>query len=308
MIASCCFGDLDCEGVDEVLIVPEWYIRLLRAFRTFTLKLVRVEKVSQDAEDEGKKIGAILANGADDHFVEDVSGDEPDDDESSPPSDGGEGFETPNSEKIGVFARRYTFRSNPKGRAFLTVNTKELVDQGKMNADCSDIRFTSVTTGANIPYYISPVPGCNAVETTIWLNPWEKQIDMTYGTPAKWPAFRPYKEPEVTTQSTKETLSLVQKLKKIDAKMYGAFWSPSSIDQLRAFGKEAMKGFPYVECFPAGCKKGRKMNQACETALKGAVKGYSMMPTWIIKGEKLVGYQDLQDLEAIADKYLAERN
>jgi len=43
------------------------------------------------------------------------------------------------------------------------------------------------------------------------------------------------------------------------------------------------------------------MNQACETA---DVKGF---PTWIIKGEKLVGYQDLQDLEAIADKYLAER-
>jgi len=271
MIASCCFGDLDCEGVDEVLIVPEWYIRLLRAFRTFTLKLVRVEKVSQDAEDEGKKIGAILANGADDHFVEDVSGDEPDDDESSPPSDGGEGFETPNSEKIGVFARRYTFRSNPKGRAFLTVNTKELVDQGKMNADCSDIRFTSVTTGANIPYYISPVPGCNAVETTIWLNPWEKQIDMTYGTPAKWPAFRPYKEPEVTTQSTKETLSkhylmrtkknllrsnpAEPKLKKIDAKMYGVFWAPSTIDQLRAFGKEAMKGFPYVSAFLRGTRR-----------------------------------------------------
>jgi len=58
-------------------------------------------------------------------------------------------------------------------------------------------------------------------------------IDMTYGTQA----FRPYKEPEVTTQSTKETLSLVQKLKKIDAKMYGAFWAPYSIDQLRAFGK-----------------------------------------------------------------------
>ena len=119
---------------------------------------------------------------------------------------------------------------------------------------------------------------------------------MTYGTQA----FRPYKEPEVTTQSTKETLSLVQKLKKIDAKMYGAFWCSHCFDQKQAFGKEAMKDFPYVECFPAGYKKGIKQEQACETA---DVKGF---PTWIIKGEKLEGDQELQVLEAAADKYLAE--
>lgn len=110
----------------------------------------------------------------------------------------------------------------------------------------------------------------------------------------------PYKEPEVTTQSTKETLSLAQKLKKIDAKMYGAFWCSHCFDQKQAFGKEAMKDFPYVECFPAGYKKGIKQEQACETA---DVKGF---PTWIIKGEKLEGDQELQVLEATADKYLAE--
>jgi len=145
------------------------------------------------------------------------------------------------------------------------LNTKELVDQGKMKADCSDLNFKSATTGAKIPHYISPVPGCNAVESIIWLNPGEKEIDMTYGTQA----FRPYKEPEVTTQSTKETLSkhyLMQnllrsnpaqpKLKKIDAKMYGVFWAPSTIDQSQAFGKEAMKGFPYVSAFLRGARRG----------------------------------------------------
>jgi len=92
-------------------------------------------------------------------------------------------------------------------------------------------------------------------------------IDMTYGTQA----FRPYKEPEVTTQSTKETLSkhylmrtkknllrsnpAEPKLKKIDAKMYGVFWAPSTIDQLQAFGKEAMKGFPYVSAFLRGTRR-----------------------------------------------------
>merc|ERR1711959_205497 len=210
--------------------------------------------------------------------VEAILGDRADDDEEASPTSKG-----------AIFGRRITLPSVPKVVGYTALNTKELVDQGKMKADCSDLNFKSATTGANIPYYISPVPGCNAVETIIWLNPGEKEIDMTYGTQAKWLAPTPYKEPEVTTQSTKETLSLVQKLKKIDAKMYGAFWAPYSIDKLRAFGKEAMKGFPYVECFPAGYKKGMKMNQACETALKGAVKGYSMMPTWIIKGRSWWG-------------------
>lgn len=148
------------------------------------------------------------------------------------------------------------------------MNTKELVDQGKMKADCSDLNFKSATTGAKIPHYISPVPGCNAVESIIWLNPGEKEIDMTYGTQA----FRPYKEPEVTTQSTKETLSkhylmrtkqnllrsnpAQPKLKKIDAKMYGVFWAPSTIDQSQAFGKEATKGFPYVSAFLRGARRG----------------------------------------------------
>ncbi|QDZ21916.1 thiol-disulfide oxidoreductase [Chloropicon primus] len=111
----------------------------------------------------------------------------------------------------------------------------------------------------------------------------------------------PYKEPVVTTESTREALSLVQKMKLVDAKMYGAFWCSHCFDQKQVFGKEAMKDFPYVECFPSGFKKGIKQEAACEAA---DVKGF---PTWVINGERIEGDQTLEDLEATVNKYLVEK-
>ena len=111
----------------------------------------------------------------------------------------------------------------------------------------------------------------------------------------------PYKEPVVTTQSSDAALSLVKKLNRVNAKMYGAFWCSHCLEQKEVFGKEAMENFPYVECFPAGWKKGTKEAAACES---NDIRGF---PTWIINGEKIEGGQTLEDLAFTVDKILEKQ-
>ena len=52
----------------------------------------------------------------------------------------------------------------------LRINTQELISQGKINNDCSDIRFTNDTDA--ISYYIDEGPGltCNQTDTLIWVQ------------------------------------------------------------------------------------------------------------------------------------------
>merc|ERR1711907_821670 len=94
----------------------------------------------------------------------------------------------------------------------------------------------------------------------------------------------PFREPEVTTQSSREALNLVQKMRLIDAKMYGAFWCSHCFDQKQ------------------GYRKGIKQYAACEEA---DIRGF---PTWIINGEKIEGDQSLETLGETVDKYLAGKD
>jgi hypothetical protein len=50
---------------------------------------------------------------------------------------------------------------------------------------------------------------------------------------------------------------------------------------MQMFGREAMKILDYVECFPNGAGKGKKMAQEC------AATGLDGFPTWIINGKVL---------------------
>ncbi|RLI99262.1 MAG: hypothetical protein DRP06_03820 [Candidatus Aenigmatarchaeota archaeon] len=49
----------------------------------------------------------------------------------------------------------------------ITINTASLISQGKMNSDCSDIRFTDENDN-EIPYWIES--GCNSENTIIWIK------------------------------------------------------------------------------------------------------------------------------------------
>ena len=61
--------------------------------------------------------------------------------------------------------------------------------------------------------------------------------------------------PIVTTQSSSRGEQLAKRLKEAGAKMYGAFWCSHCHEQKEAFGSQAMKDFPYVECYPDGFHK-----------------------------------------------------
>ncbi|CAM0870506.1 unnamed protein product [Alopecurus aequalis] len=94
-------------------------------------------------------------------------------------------------------------------------------------------------------------------------------------------------ETEITTESTPFAISLARHLHSIGAKMYGAFWCSHCNEQKQMFGREAMEILDYVECFPDGAGKGKKMATEC------AATGLDGFPTWIINGKLLSGDQQL---------------
>ncbi len=51
----------------------------------------------------------------------------------------------------------------------LNINTEELINQSKLNADCSDLRFVNSEELAELSFWIEPNT-CNSTETKIWLK------------------------------------------------------------------------------------------------------------------------------------------
>lgn len=102
----------------------------------------------------------------------------------------------------------------------------------------------------------------------------------------------PYRQPEIAEESPNEAIDLARELKNAGAKMYGAFWCSHCYEQKQMFGREAMKDFPYVECFPEGWKQGIEMASECQ-----AVDGLKGFPTWVIDGNKLEGVQSFETLK-----------
>ncbi|GJP52723.1 hypothetical protein CLOM_g11811 [Closterium sp. NIES-68] len=100
----------------------------------------------------------------------------------------------------------------------------------------------------------------------------------------------PALEPEVTTVSTPVRVQLAKHLSNVGAKLYGAFWCSHCYEQKQAFGAEASKYLPYVECYPEGFRAGVKLAKACQDV---NIEGF---PTWIIDGKVLPGEQDLDEL------------
>ncbi|KAK8945478.1 hypothetical protein KSP40_PGU013240 [Platanthera guangdongensis] len=92
--------------------------------------------------------------------------------------------------------------------------------------------------------------------------------------------LEPY-ETEIIQQSTPWMIALAKHLHSIGAKMYGAFWCSHCMEQKQMFGVEAAKIIDYIECFPDGAGKGRKMALECTLA------GLEGFPTWVVKGKVL---------------------
>jgi uncharacterized membrane protein/glutaredoxin len=79
---------------------------------------------------------------------------------------------------------------------------------------------------------------------------------------------------------------LVQHLRAIDAKMYGAFWCPHCEEQKEKFGVAKVQ-IPYIECDSRGPNAQPQLCQAKE------IKGY---PTWEINQKLYSGERSLEEL------------
>jgi len=103
-------------------------------------------------------------------------------------------------------------------------------------------------------------------------------------------------EPSVAQAARQQSTSEVAKnraiadlaahLKKVGAKMYGAYWCPHCTRQKEMFGT-VFQSIDYVECDPRGENPRPKL---CREA---GIKGY---PTWEINGKQFVGVQSFEEL------------
>ena len=91
---------------------------------------------------------------------------------------------------------------------------------------------------------------------------------------------------EAMHPSNPEQLALADHLRRSGVLFYGAWWCPACFKQKDLFGQQAGNRLPYVECDKD--QPGRERCQAAE------VKAY---PTWVLKGERRVGVQTLEELK-----------
>ena len=144
----------------------------------------------------------------------------------------------------------------------------------------------------------SVMPGAGLVFSTVFLL----SLGLGNASDASGSVTRlEYKNPMVTTESSERAISLVRRLKADGAKMYGAFWCSHCYEQKQDFGAQAMKEFPYVECFPDGWSQGVSIAKAC-TELPGG-KPLNGFPTWVIGNERFEGEQSFDALEAALDEF-----
>lgn len=102
----------------------------------------------------------------------------------------------------------------------------------------------------------------------------------------------------ITTSSGAAEMALAQHIKKVGAKMYGAFWCPHCHDQKQLFGQQAFSQINYIECDPKGKNPRPDLCQAAN------IEGF---PTWEINGQFYSGTQSLEQLAELSG-YQGPRN
>lgn len=91
---------------------------------------------------------------------------------------------------------------------------------------------------------------------------------------------------EAMQPSSPEQVALAEHLRRSGVLFYGAWWCPACFKQKDLFGQQGGNRLPYVEC-----DKDQPGRDRCQAA---AVKAY---PTWVLKGERRVGVQSLEELK-----------
>ena len=99
----------------------------------------------------------------------------------------------------------------------------------------------------------------------------------------------------LTNTSTPQAMKLAAALKKINAKVYTAYWCPHCHDQGEVFGKSAFAIVVPIEC----AKDGKGAQVALCKEAKAKVGDDFGFPTWEINGKYYSGTQTLDQLAAI---------
>jgi hypothetical protein len=115
---------------------------------------------------------------------------------------------------------------------------------------------------------------------------------------AKEPPPEPRNSSPLKLADNQSILALALHLKKVGARMYGAYWCPHCTSQKNLFGESAFRNILYIECDPRG------QNARPADCKEANISGY---PTWEIKGKRYVGTQSLEEL-AEASGYQGTRN
>lgn len=113
----------------------------------------------------------------------------------------------------------------------------------------------------------------------------------------------PQEAPKITKTSSPRAMLIGDRLKVLNAKMYGAFWCSHCNNQKQELGIEASKLFTYVECAKDG------INSQYLMCKEEKIPGF---PTWQINGELYPGEKSLSELEtlltAVEKKALVVKN
>lgn len=96
--------------------------------------------------------------------------------------------------------------------------------------------------------------------------------------------------PKVTKESSAEANTLAQRIKKLDGRMYGAYWCSHCFNQKQNLGKQAFEMIEYIECDKEG------FNNKHSLCREKKVPGY---PTWEIQGKLYPGEKEISELEAL---------
>ena len=98
------------------------------------------------------------------------------------------------------------------------------------------------------------------------------------------------KELIVTSESTKESISLAKYLNDYGVVKYLAYWCPNCLNQGELFGKQAYKELNVVECARDG------KNSQTQLCIDKNIQGF---PSWEINGKIILGVQTLNELSKL---------
>ena len=94
----------------------------------------------------------------------------------------------------------------------------------------------------------------------------------------------------VTSESSKETVSLAKYLKDNGVVKYSAYWCPNCLNQSELFGKQAYKELNVVECARDG------KNSQTQLCIEKKIQGF---PSWEINGKIIIGVLTLEELSEL---------